>query len=161
MVSVFGVAVQSASMTQVEKIHLRAARFINRLKRNITDNNVLSLCNWKPIEWYYRRRIVCITHSIYNTTDETPLSFLIKKRVGRHATRNSLSLTQPSYKYTNYKASFAYRAAVLWNNLPDIIKQKSDTEFKNHLRKNVDCLMNILLNTTAQGRGKCNEFTYF
>ena len=38
-------------LNSIEKIHLRAARFINRIKKKVLDTEVLTRINWKPISY--------------------------------------------------------------------------------------------------------------
>ena len=44
-----------SSMANIERIHIRAARFIHRMKKSIPDSAVLDLVKWKSIMFYYKR----------------------------------------------------------------------------------------------------------
>ena len=52
------------NMDKINSIHLKAARFIERLKKSVPDCDVLYLAKWKSISWYYKRRSMCITHTL-------------------------------------------------------------------------------------------------
>ena len=118
-------------MSSIEKIHIRAARFIHHVKDSVPDNNVLEVANWKPIIHYYKRNLACKTYKIYNNLSSPLLNILIKKSCTTRSTRNSLRLDLPSFKYVNYKRSFNYRVANVWNNLPVEIRNKpSFAQFK-------------------------------
>ena len=56
----------SNHITDVNKIHIRAGRFIMKVSKNTPDNFVLQQINWKPIEFYYKRSIACKAYKIYN-----------------------------------------------------------------------------------------------
>ena len=37
-------------LDDVEKIHIKAARFIEKIKKNVKVSDVLSCANWKPLD---------------------------------------------------------------------------------------------------------------
>ena len=39
----------SNNISEVNKIHIRAARYVKKIKRNVNDNEVLQAANWKRI----------------------------------------------------------------------------------------------------------------
>ena len=93
--------------TQIDKIntiHIKAARFIKRIKKSIPDTQVLEKANWHSILWYHKRRIACITHKLYYESD--PNNNLIKKRNTTRQLRNNLQIQKHSFKSTKFKNSF-------------------------------------------------------
>ena len=54
-------------MKDLELIHLRAARLIHKLSRDMEDESVLINANWMPFKYFYCSCILNITHrAIYN-----------------------------------------------------------------------------------------------
>lgn len=139
-----------ALMNNIEKIHIRAARFIHRLKRTVPDTSVISLVKWLPIVNYYKRNLACKTYKIYNELASPLLSNLVLKNKSRRGTRNLYKLNLPSFKYVDFKRSFIYRAAIVWNNLPNHIREKESFScFKSSLKKS-DILEKINFNITGR-----------
>jgi len=51
----------------LELIHLRAARLIHKLPRDMEDETVLINASWMPLKYFYCSRILNITHrAFYN-----------------------------------------------------------------------------------------------
>ena len=123
-------------MQNVEKIHIRAARFIHRIKKRISDNKILQKVNWKPIEHYYKRNIACKAYKLYNGLASPLLQELITKSNSSRKNRNELKLEAPEFRYVEYKRSFRYRVATTWNNIPCSLREKSSiSTFKTALKK--------------------------
>ena len=64
-------------MNSIEKIHIRAARFINRLKKSIPYSAVISTVKWSTIANYYKRSLACKAYKIYNELTSPLLSNLL------------------------------------------------------------------------------------
>ena len=90
-------------MQSLEKIHIRAARFICRLKKNIPNSDVLEKCKWKPLSYYYKKRLACIAHSIYYESAPRPLLDIMVKKHNTRNTRNNIAFGIPKFKTLNYK----------------------------------------------------------
>ena len=147
-------------MQSLEKIHIRAARFICRIKKNIPNSDVLEKCKWKPLSYYYKKRLACIAHDIYYEVAPRPLLDIMVKKYNTRNTRNSIAFEIPKFKTLNYKHSFVYRAISVWNNLPTLLKQKTSTEFKNHINKDQNALNNIILSKNFTGK-MCDSVYHF
>ena len=132
-------------MLTIEKVHIRAARFVFRLKKSIPDNEVLQTVNWKQITHYYKRTLANKAFKIYNNLTSPLLAELMKKSNFR-ATRNAFKIDVPSFKYVDFKKSFQYRIAIIWNNIPNKIREKSYESFKNDIKKNPTVLDKISFN---------------
>ena len=128
-------------LNNVNSIHIKAARFIQRIKKGIPDSEVLLHANWHSIEWYCKRRVVTITHKLFNETDPNK-DIIVKKPITRNL-RNNLQIVKDKFKYMKYKRSFNYRCATLWNKLPDNLKQLNLSEFKSNISRNYDVLDRI------------------
>ena len=145
-------------MNSIERTHVRAARFIFRLKKSTPDLAVLNTANWKPISYYYKRSVACKAYKIYYGLSSPLLSDLLQKST-RRATRNALKVDLLTFKYVDYKRSFRYRAAIVWNNLPnDLPELPSYNSFKSNLKKS-DVLEKISFNLTGRAL-RSNDFIY-
>ena len=74
----------------------------------------------------------------------------------KEGTRNSFKLDRPSFKYVDYKRPFKYRAAIVWNNIPNSIREKESFDcFKFALKKS-DILEKINFNITGRALYSAN-----
>ena len=64
----------SNHLEDVNKLHIKAARFVMRIKKSVPDNDILRRVKWKPIEYYYKRSIACKVFKIYHGLSPKPLS---------------------------------------------------------------------------------------
>lgn len=148
-------------MESIERIHIQAARFINRVKKNVTDNYVLQNCNWKTITYYYKRSIACKTYKIFNKLSSPILERYINKANSNQSTRNKQRLTLPNFKNTAYKNSFSYRSPIVWNNIPNNIREKPSIDsFKLSLSSEILDQINFGTNSTGRAR-EHSDFIYF
>ena len=149
-------------LASIEKLHLRAARFINRVKKSTIDSLVLQQLKWKSISHYYKRSIACKTYKIFFNLSPSVLSSYILKANSRLRTRNKLRLNLPSFRYVHYKQSFSYRSAIIWNNIANDIREKpSLNSFKSALLKS-NALEQINFGCNATGRAlDYVDFVYF
>ena len=114
----------SNRLQDLQNIHLKAARFIMRVKKSVPDYEVLKKAKWKPIEYYYKRSIASKAFKIFNNLSPKLLSSLISKS-DKRKNRNSFKLELPKYNYVGFKKSFRYRATNVWNVLPIELRQKT------------------------------------
>ena len=141
----------SSSICELNKIHIRAARFVMKLsKKKIKDELVLDKAQWKPLQFYYKRAVACKAYKIYYEKCSPRLTNLICKNNTRR-TRNELKLDVLSYKYSIFKKSFSYRAPNVWNNIPNDTRKKSYDMFKSELTKS-DHLHKITFGSCATSR---------
>ena len=148
-------------MSSIEKIHIRAARFINRIKHSVSDSKVLEIVNWHSIQYYYKRSIACKAYKIYNSLTSPLLDRLIIKSSKRSAS-NSMRLDLPSFKYVNFKNAFSYRVANVWNNLPIKLRKSATYDaFKRALKKSdVLDMINFGCNQTGKAL-KYKDYIYY
>ena len=137
-------------MSEINSIHMKAARFICKIKNTVPQHQVLEQSQWRSISWYYKRRIACVTHKLYY--EDTKISTLIKKQPARRVLRNNLQIVQPQFKTMRYKNSFSYRASIVWNNLPDQTKEKQYNIFKTELTKQNKLLDSIQIDKFYSGK---------
>ena len=105
---------------------------------------------WKDISYYYKKSIACKVYKIYNGLCSPLLSGLITKSK-THGSRNSLKIDQvSSFTFVDYKRSFTYRAAIVWNNIPISIRQKKSYDSFKKALKESDSLEKINFNMTGK-----------
>ena len=143
----------------LEMLHLRSARFVKRISKRVPDSDVLTMAKWKDILHYYKRSVAVKAYQIYHKTAPIQLHSLLKPKTGR-TTRNVQGVELPSFRYSKYKSSFAYRSAIIWNNLSNETRAKhSKDTFKDSLLKsNVLERINFGMNET--GRARNTDFIY-
>ena len=122
-------------------IHIKAARFIQRIKKSVPDHEVLQTANWHSISWYCKRRTACITHKLFNGND--PNKDIITKRTITRNLRSNLLIQKHQFKSMKYKNSFTYRCATIWNKLSDRDKELDYDDFKRKISLNKDILNDI------------------
>ena len=139
----------SIRLSDVNRIHTKAARFVMKIKKNIPEDRFLQVCNWKPIKFYYKRAVACKAYKIYKGESPAMLERLITKSQTR-TTRN-LFKVNIQFKHVLFKKSFAYRASNTWNNLPNAIREKPSVKgFRNSLNEKL--LEKITFGSSATGR---------
>ena len=148
-------------MSDIEKIHIRAARFVKRVGKKVPDIEVLDTAHWKKIQYYYKRTLACTTYKIYNNLTSPVLQKYVTKSKTTRNTQNKYRIDLPTFKYIAYKRSFEYRAAIIWNNIPTELKEASSIDvFKYSISKN-NLLDKINFGTNATGRAKDLNFIYY
>ena len=135
----YGIKVWGSCSTNLiqdlEMLHLRSARFVKRISKRVSDSDVLTIAKWKDILHYYKRSVAVKAYQIYHKTAPIQLHSLLKPKTGR-TTRNVQGVELPSFRYSKYKSSFAYRSAIIWNNLTNETRAKhSKDTFKASLLK--------------------------
>ena len=87
---------------------------------------------------------------------------LITKTSSTRVTRNSLKVDPPKYRYVDYKRSFCYRAAHIWNNITVCIREKpSYNSFKYALKKS-DALEKLIFTKNNVVKGpNYRDYIYF
>ena len=49
-------------LKKLEMIHIRAARLMYKLPKCMKDDDILARVGWMPLEYFYKFRILTITH---------------------------------------------------------------------------------------------------
>ena len=62
----YGIAVwgtcSQALISQLERIHARAAKLIHKLPKNISDEEALLHAKWDKLDYIYKRRMLTVMH---------------------------------------------------------------------------------------------------
>ena len=106
----------------LELVHLRAARLIHKLPRDMEDETVLINASWIPLKYFYCSRILSITHRAFYNLELGDINSLVVKNAS-YSPRKSLNVVVCRPRTEQGRRSFKHGAAIAWNSLPDTIKQ--------------------------------------
>jgi len=150
-------------LKDLEMIHIRAARLIHKLPNNLKDEDILSKVGWMPLEYFYKFRILTITHKAFYNLGLQEINYLITKNSSRYKLRKSLNvlLNRPNTELG--RKSLVHRSAIAWNALPDNLKVSTNpSTFKYYLKQSKQIIMNI---TFGKGgniiHNKKQDFYYY
>ena len=115
----------STSLFQnIEEIHARAARVIYDLPSQTSVEDSLMHARWQSISYIYKRRLLYIMHSIYYETAHHSIKKLFTKNsTSSIGTRNRTKFEVKLFKSAIGRNSLHYRGTMLWNSMPDELKQ--------------------------------------
>lgn len=80
----------------------------------------------------YKRKGICLTHKAYYGNYPGEIGNIIEQRKYKRNTRDNLKLNVPRPKAEKGKQTSRYRLALLWNLLPENIK---DIKYYNNVKK--------------------------
>ena len=103
-------------------------------------------------------------HSVYYETAHHSIQKLFtKKAQGMVSTRNQLKFEVKRFKSEAGRRSFRYRGAMLWNAIPDLLKQITNlTTFKQKLKTELKLINDFNFDKEAiMINNKRENFTYF
>lgn len=131
-------------LKDLEMIHIRAARLIHKLPNSFKDSDILSRVGWMPLEYFYKFRILTITHNAYYNLGLREINYLVTKNSNSHNLRKSLNLVLNRPETELGRRSFVHRSAIAWNALPDNLKDSTNSSiFKYNLKQSKQTIMNI------------------
>ena len=163
----YGIAVWGSCsdylMKDLELIHLRAARVIHKLPRDMEDETVLINGNWMPLKYFYCSRILNITHRAFYNLDLDDINSLVVKNASSYSLRKSLNVVVSRPRTEQGRRSFKHRAAIAWNSLPDTIKKlENPLSFKRKINSIKTYVRDISFQTECSvNYNKNPEFRYF
>ena len=125
---------------KLQKLQNRAARVITKSPFDASSNHLLSTLSWERLSLRRKKQKALMMYKTMNDLAPEYLQSLFSQRHSAYSLRNSegrLTLSKPS---TNYlKRSFSYSGAMLWNNLPENLKNAASVEhFKRNIKKVAD-----------------------
>ena len=131
-------------LKDLEMIHIRAARLIHKLPNSFKDSDILSKVGWMPLEYFYKFRILTITHNSYYNLGLREINYLVTKNSNSHNLRKSLNVVLNRPETELGRRSFVHRSAVAWNALPDNLKDSPNSRiFKYNLKQSKRTIMNV------------------
>ena len=151
-------------LKELEVIHIRTARLIHKLPKCMKDDDVLARVGWMPLEYFYKFRIVTITHTAFYGLGLNEVNSLVVKSSSSYDLRKSQNILIDRSNTELGHGSFAHRAAIAWNSLLDNLRYFSNPiTFKKRLKKAKN---NVVKKNFGKGGGSvvCNKnsnFYYF
>ena len=145
----------------LERIHVRAARVIHRLPRDISDDEILRLAKWDRLDYIYKRKILSMMHKIYQQTAPKELVNHFCRKLTR--SRDKMSFELPRCSREIGRTSVRWRGPLLWNTLPINLRSiKGINSFKNELKSVKELINSVSFNKEAcLIQKKQRDFIYY
>ena len=157
-VKVFFHAVTKSNIDQLHKLHQKAARYVKRFNKKVPDDQVLSVAGWKSFDLMYKQQIACLTYKLYTNNLPEPLSVWKSHTRNQRSLRNRHRVDLPKFNKISYKKSWAYRSAMIWNQLSNNCTEATSLSiFKSKLKKE----LNTLSFCPGIVRGRDENFIYY
>ena len=161
----YGVVVwgSGSKFKELEFIHIRAARLIHKLPKGMTDEDILARAGWMPLEYFYKFRILMITHKAFYNLGLEEINSLVVRTCKSYNLRKSLNILVNRPNIELGRNSFVHRAAIAWNSLSDSVRSFSNqTGFKNGLKQLKHTVMNITFEKDSSVvHNKHSDFYYY
>ena len=120
----------------LERMHVRAAKFIFGLDWCTPTEEVRTKYNWKTLKNAYLKLLVILVHKCNYGNAPVPVQELFTKRSSTYNLRNENCLSLPRPKTEVMRKSITYKGSVLWNNIRnESRKLESLNIFKNIVAK--------------------------
>ena len=132
---------------RLQKLHNRAARILENLPNEISQENALLALNWKPLNQQRKIAKAKIMFKILNDLGPKCLKKLFTLRedvLGYNVRNNSGKLCLPQPRTNSMKKSLMFDGAQIWNSLPsDVRNCKSFSTFKRKIAACLTCVHNL------------------
>ena len=114
---VWGGCANGEQLNSLETLHLRAARVIYNLPRDMPSAEVYRHSKWNTLSYLqYKLRLIKLFYRVFNNEAPAALSYLANKVCGRaYNFRRSNKIIVPRFNSYFLKNSISYRGAILWN----------------------------------------------
>ena len=145
-------------LDHLNDLHCKVARMIFRTGDQMSNSDVLNLAKFESIDIMYKRQLACLSYKLFKNQLPVSLTKWQAEKKTSRVLRNKHRVKLPSFNKVAYKKSFAYRSAVIWNQLSnETVDQNSLSCFKKKLSKDINLL------SFAEGgmRQKNNDFIYY
>ena len=122
-------------ITKLFRLQKRAGRIILNVKQtHVSTDDILRTLKWMPIHDYFTYRKLMLTFKVMNNlTPEYLNVFTYVRQISSRSTRQSVNGTLyiPKVRTEYYKRSFSVSSAILWNRLPETVRNcRSLVSFK-------------------------------
>ena len=124
----------------LKQLHIKAAKLIYKIPSETPDLDVLRIANWKPLNYIYKRRLATLMYQVKAKTLPEPLTdlFEFNKNDNRYSLRNKNDSSRIRYNNEYGRNSVGYRGPIVWNNIPQNIKDaETQQSFKAKLKRQV------------------------
>ena len=125
---------------RLQRIQNCAARLITRSHKSDYITPVLRELHWLPVKYWLHFKVNTFTYNMLNGLALAYMSDIVQKHQPTHSLRSTEKslLVVPVPRTATYgERCFSRHAAILWNDLPENIKQLNTlSSFKRPLKKN-------------------------
>ena len=122
----YGIAVwgscSASLLNDLERIHIRAARLIHKVPKDMVNRKVLDLVGWNTLKYMYTKRFLTLTHGGYYKDSIDEINNLVAKETTKYSFRNLLKIKLNRPRTEIGRRTFKHRATLAWNTIPDDIK---------------------------------------
>jgi len=147
-----------AQLSRLNEYHCKVARMILRAKTDAFDYEILERIGWDSFETMYKKQLACLTFKLFKNQLPNCLHKWKAEMKNGRVLRNHHRVKMPSFKKLSYKKSFAYRSAIIWNQLSnESVDQNSIHSFKRKLNTEV----NEISFASGAMRKKNDDFIYY
>ncbi len=153
-----------ALFDKIENIHARAARVTYNLHPGSTNEQSLDRVNWQPLSYIYKRKLLTTMHQVYYGNTQTDIKDQFKvKEATIHNTRRKLQFEIRRPKSETGRNSLTYRGPLIWNSLPNQLKELTRINaFKFNLKKELHFINNFNFHKEAAvNNNKKDNLIYF
>ena len=117
---------QEYKLKQLQQIQNHAARVVNKISKKLHITPTLKELHWLPVDARIKYKLASLAYQCLYIP-ETPLYLkdMIKQYEPSRSLRSSNKniITQPRYKLLTFgQRTFSYQSAIIWNSLPDDLK---------------------------------------
>ena len=128
---------------QLQKLQNRAARIITGAPYTVHTCDVFTQLGWSTLALNRKYQKAVMMHKIKNENVPKYLTEMFEKQFGSsnyHLRSSDKNVEIPNVRTDCYKRSFAVSGAVLWNFLPDSLKEiKNLSNFKQKMKSTMFC----------------------
>ena len=121
----------------LEQLQIIAAKLIYKIPSETPDLGILRIANWKHLNYIYKRRLATLMNQVKAKTLPEPLIdlFELNKNDNRYSLRNKNDYSRIRYNNEYGRNSVRYRGPIVWNNIPQNIKDaETQQSFKAKLK---------------------------
>ena len=121
--------------SELESIHVRAAKIIFNLDWCTPSKAVLAIAKWNTLETMYEKRLLILAHQAYYHLLPCPMSCLFVKYDSRYDFRRKMTFRLPRPRTDMIKKACSYKSVIWWNAMENQMRSICDIgAFKKSLR---------------------------
>ena len=121
--------------SNLESIHVRAAKIIFNLDWCTPSKEVLTAAKWNTLETMYEKRLLILAHRAYYHFLPCPMNCLFVKYVSSYDLRRKMTFKLPRPRTDMIKKSCSYKSIIRWNALENQMRSICDIDaFKKSLK---------------------------
>ena len=121
--------------SDLESIHVRAAKIIFNLDWCTSSKEVLAIAKWNTLATMYEKRLLILAHQACYHLLPCPMSCLFVKYESRYDFRRKMTFKLPRPRTDMIKKACSYKSITRWNALENQMRSICDSDaFKKSLK---------------------------